>query len=236
MTYSTKLDGWAAALEDVGKINLGRKLRNDTRNREEALCCLEDAGLPTYDREVVGLREFSEKSREVLSRIPREQYYVTLLPHQNHLQRYSKSGLAPQEVLSFVSKSVDLERVLDDYDLVIQEFEKNAYGGTIVSDGTNVVLEMAEGKQSQIARGTADKLLQAEKREHGFKYSTDEPHIRKLMWSVLKQLRTDNQETVHGAEFLKGYFEFALTESPKQEGLRLVFFDYQTGESYLKLI
>ena len=231
--YSKKMDGWADALKDRGYSKLAGQLITDMGNRGSALKVLEEMRLPTYRHAVVSADRFLEDPESILSGLSSDTYYITLLPKKPELQRYSKSGLTAEETVDFVK--FHASHNLQDYDVLLQEFETNSFGGTIISNEDCIHVELCKGKQSEVAYGTAQVMTATRGRfSPSFRYSVDDTETRGLIWGALQFIRErDEAERQTQVSFAKGYFEFAITQSSR--GMRFVFFDYNKSPSYTSL-
>ncbi len=238
---SGQIDRWISFIRELGErsgdkkqTKLANRLSSGTDDREHVLKELNTIGLPVYERIQIPLKEFLDDPDVTLDEFDHLFYYATLNPRNLNLQRHSKTGLSRQDLTRFIGSRIDTN-MIGKYDLILQEFEENVYGGTIVSNGDMIHIEMCEGKQSGVSFGYSN-VITGTKTGLSFRYSTDDPEIRKIMWDVLQHIRlNESSERQVDLRFRKGYFEFALTRTPIRPNLRLVFFDYQTSEVYTNL-
>jgi hypothetical protein len=238
--YETEMEGWIAALRDINEKELSERLLVNTGNRLEALLRLEQLGLPTYDRLSLSLEDFLDRPKLLLTEFNHPSYHAILSPRKSHLLRYSKTRLKKwDDIQKFVDKKIE-NKDRKNYYLILQEYEECIYGGTIVSNDKILHVDLCLGKPSGVSKGKAN-VITATKRNGpylpSFSYSTKDDNLRSVIWDILQYIRFKDYKSERQTDitFLKGYFEFAVSDKGIKKGLRIAFLDYNTSAPYTNI-
>ena len=137
----------------------------------------------------------------------------------------------PMEIVQFIQEKI--VNAYKNYYILISEFESNKYGGSIMSDGRKVNLEMCIGLQNQIAYGTTNVIgctINSLNKKSFYNASDEEINIMEKVIEYLELNSTADQD-----RYLKGYFEFAITTRQDGDDLRIVFFDFKNDVAYYNI-
>ena len=244
MYIDRSMIGWIESLRRVGGDHSARQILANAAGDFESL---EALGLPCLDSRMFLASEFDQRIAQLHSEFLYERYFLVLTPILPGLTKYiypDCPSLDKAEEFIF-EKLGQLSR---QYTVKLFEFEPNVYGGTIICNNDIVIVEMAEGIQSEVAYGTV-KVISAclTNFQISTRYSTSNSDQRELLWAVLKAIsRTqealltdliENRETIdlRGYHFLKGYFEFVYTQSVARKGLRLAFLEANKSDLYCNI-
>lgn len=191
---------------------------------------IERAGLPTYHRILVPPQKFVKNFDTYKSSFLFPQYYAQVYPQISGLKKYSVMGVTDlAEVISFLYENIADN--FSQYILLISEFEKNVYGGSVMSDGSRVMVDLTEGLQNQIAYGSKASFSCVAEESGKISFSGEYTEFVKEMFMEI----LDSIVILGSPEkqrFLKGYFELAFTQKLMEEDLRLVFFDYKADPRF----
>lgn len=234
--YHRNIQGWIAALNYSGENQLATEVEKDDGVKSEALKRAALIELPVYQSKTLKLARFLEHPEATLQNLQYPLYWASLLPLTASLAKRTKLGLGREELLDFAQQ---YKKSKDDYNILLSEYARNVFGGSIISNSDIVYVELARGDQINVAQGLTGKgdlfIAKRGKDNISFSYTFKDPNIRQLIWETLQYIRRRDyeQERETDIRFLKGYFEFALTELPGRSALRTIFLDYKTTPSFV---
>lgn len=227
--YSDNINGWANALRDCGAVDLSRELIEANGTKPEALERLRQAGLPVQPSLLLNFPDFLKDPQTILKKFEFPLYWTSLLPKDPTLKKYTKIGINSSEVIDFAK---EYQALSPSYEVILNPFEENVFGGNIISNSEMILIEMGRCNQTDVAQGRVlpKDLVSAEKKlgSQRFKYSDHDPKIRRIFQRVLRYIK-------HEDKFMEGYFEFAVTSSPKRKTLGITFFDFKTAPIFLNI-
>ena len=166
------------------------------------------------------------------------QFVIRAIPKTKDLPRRYKIGVSSFEAcILFLAETIhpSNEKL---YDVFLTEHEATNKGGAIISRKEDVLIEIVEGSLDRFSHGEVNPLAGghfAFHRHHHFKsmqWTTEDKELRRFMWRALGYLRRDEgseSELFPKIEFLKGYFEFVITERTNS----IKFLDYKINGAYL---
>lgn len=227
-TPGSNIHEWAQALKEINP-KLAAELSEE---RAVGVEKLDELGLPRYQRMTVPLNEFLSHSQELLSSLGSELFYIVLTPTTEGVIRISKSNLTAQEVVEFISLNVD-QQSIPDYDIVVQQYFDNVYGGCIVSNPNGqIYIEFTSGKQGPIAKGTKTPEFRVVRNEYNglFRYSFEDEHLRATIYNTLQLIPHSGEG--RNTFYTPGYYEFTLVREDASQTPFPVFFDYKNSEAY----
>lgn len=236
--YVANIAGWADAAKDSGLDEFSREVeRANQGDKAEVMRRVREAGLPVQDTLTLSMSEFLADPDGVMNRFKYSFYWGNVLPDVEGLRKASAVGFNREEMIEFVLKNQKLGR---NPQVLLNEFEKNIYGGQIISNPNVTLIEMAEGNQQKFAQGRDHGQIYRGIRRVGidpsFKYSTESVPHRQILWNVLSYIREDSVgQRATDIGFKPGYYEFAVTEAPDRESLGVTFFDYKTSPLFTNL-
>jgi hypothetical protein len=236
--YKKNMESWAAGFRDCGQHFQAQSMIDAIGDKGAILKNLKKMGLPTYDLVVLGLDMFLRTQDRVLDVMDFPMYWVTMIPLSSRLPKITRLGLSQSDVLDFAHENAGEQ---ENYDMLISEYENNVYGGNIHSKDGLVYLELIKGDQIHVAQGTVDAAdiyrAQRDDIHRGFRYSVDDPVMRDIMWKTIQQIRVKDsrEDGITNAEFMEGYFELALTNTPQRSNLRPIFLDHKTSPLFTNL-
>jgi len=222
------INEWAAALKRFD-MDLSKRLDEP---RSVGIQNIERLGLPRYQCETVPLTTFLSDPHRYLAKLGSRKFYIILLPVAPRFTRKSKAGLTEEGVISFVSANVPPSSV-EGYDIILQQFFENLYGGNIViqPDGT-VYAEFKEKKQAGISTGadTPKFIVESDTFTGSLRYDFTDPELRSLFYSVLSSI--SHEGASRERKYLPGYYEFLIVR--KDDGtVGPIFIDYRDNPAYL---
>lgn len=221
------LHAWAEKFDRIHMPEKKGKFDTDIRSDFGRISAM---GLPTYDRLILNPEEFLENIKQYEETFRYQAYYSQVYPQVSGLGKFNLMNFsALSELVPFLYEK--LGRYMNRYTLLISEFEENVYGGSMMSDGTRVFIDITEGLQNQISygNGAAYSCIAEDSGEVIFKdsYACSVVLLFEEILDSVIVLGSDSRMS-----FLPGYFEFAFTRKDKGDMLRLVFFDYKTDMSF----
>ena len=234
------LVGWGKKLMELGQGEFVKLIETDI---VEDFHLIKKLRLPTYDSYLIPVQEFLDRFSELNVSFIHEKYYLVLLPIREGLNKYSLTGFQKlDEAKEFIFENIS--KLIDEYMIRISEFEENAYGGSIMSTDEQIIAEISKGLQTGVAYGSAKvELAKISPFSKTVQYSSDNILLNQLLWKAISAIEVkqdsliaDNEKIgmsmLHGKFYFKGYFEFAYTDIPTRDHLRLVFFDLKLGKIY----
>ncbi|MBR9701677.1 hypothetical protein GOV13_02020 [Candidatus Pacearchaeota archaeon] len=227
---------------------------NDMRTYKlESMERLRKSGLPQYDWFECSYEEFKGENLELVNFIDKyldrgEGFCVRALPTKEG----GIKGFVRKPRLGFMDFGLMkdfLESKIKDndefYRVGLSNWEPSNYGGTIISDSNDAIIEInpeEKGGLRTLSAGKGNFSLGEFKHwgrnARNFKrmhYSTKDIHERKIMWKALQFLRKDlpsDSDTFPNISFISGFFDFVVTG--EKDNIR--FLDYKTNEAYLKFM
>lgn len=220
------LHGWA---EMFDKIHMPSKKGKYDTNICADFSRIEEFGLPTYYRILTEPREFIENYCDYEGKFKCHTYYAQVYPQIIGLKKYNIMNFSNlSNVIPFLNQNIS--GCMDKYILLISEFEENIYGGSIMSNGRKVLIDMVHGLQNQISYGNVatHSCIVRDNGDTFFKQCGSEE--KQLFFEVLDSISILGNSKKQW--YLEGYFEFAFTKSFKSNALRLVFFDYKPDPKF----
>lgn len=221
------LHGWA---EMFDKIQMPEKKGEYDTDIREDFKRIEAVGLPTYHRVLVEPQKFIENLNYYKENFRFAAYYAQVYPQATGLKKYNLMNFKKlSDLLPFLNENIG--KYMDRYLLLVSEFEENIYGGSVMSDGNRVTIDLVEGLQNQISYGNevAYSCVVKDNDELIYSGKCDEL-IRSLFVEVLDSISVLGNSKKQN--YLTGYFEFAFTKKSENVGLRLVFFDYKNNSKF----
>lgn len=203
--YSASFNGWMRSLEQNGQENFAYSLRKAYGNHIEALCTIQEMGLPVIPWVHSPLADFLADPSHLIASLPVVNHDITLVPRNEQEPLYFKRNVTLEGILTFVAnRSVNPGA----YDIILQESRKALYGGAILSQKDGLLVEMGAGGTSTVLHGekTVPYRLRKNPDDISCNYSTEDEEIKQLLWqSVLPLYRHRDAQ----GDFLPGYFEFS---------------------------
>jgi hypothetical protein len=222
------LHGWATEFSDINKNWLGMFEANVISDYKR----IDAYGLPTYKKCFYEVELLMKDINTFICKFDYTNCYIQLYPKISTLKKYSKMGITdPIEIITFIEEKVS--SLYKNYFILISEFETNKYGGSIMSDGRKLYLEMCEGLQNQIAYGTTSVKCCTISNLNRKSFSNTSDHEKCIMENVISYLELNS--TLSQDKFLKGYFEFAITTDQDGKKSRIVFFDFKDDKTYYNI-
>lgn len=223
------LHGWSKNFETINKNWIGMYEADVKQDYQR----IENYHLPTYVRKFFEAAELVSNFEACAEQVPYNAYYIQLYPKIISLPKYSLTDFKEVEkVKEFIIEKVGDK--LEYYFVLVSEFETNIYGGSIMSNGYSVYIDMCRGLQNQISYGAENSIgckLQYEKISYSENAGKLEQHIFHCILSALRV-----RAGVDNPKFLKGYFEFAITKkNPDDQFYRLIFIDFKTDSQYYNI-
>lgn len=213
------LHGWA---ENYGVIDKQDKVGMFDTDIQADFKRLEKSGLPTYKRLILEPIQFLLNKNYYVQNFKYESYYAQVYPMSTGLKKYNLMGFNDlEDIVPFLSNNI--KGLYDKYLLLISEFEPNVFGGSVMSDGKSVKIDMVRGLQNQISYGKAADCSCIVDANSNIEFSCSGKLEKRLFFEILDSLRIYNDED----KYMKGYFEFAFTSKSGTGSLRLVYFDYK---------
>ena len=220
------LHGWA---ENYGQIGLSTKIGVFDTDIQSDFYELQISGLPTYKRIVLSPNDFLNNIKKYKEEFIFDSYYSQVYPLANGLKKANLMNFKNiDDVIPFLKKNID--GLYDKYLLLISEFEQNIYGGSVMSDGNSVKIDMLNGLQNQISYGKAAEYTCFVNENGSIRYINCRILEQQLFLEILDSLRIFNRKH----KYLSGYFEFAFTSKTGIDNMRLVYFDYKKQIHFYK--
>lgn len=223
------LHGWSKSFDVINKNWVGMFEADVQKDYQR----IEDYHLPTYQRKFFEAAELVSNFVACAEQTPYDTYYIQLYPKLIGLPKYSLTDFQEiEKAREFIIEKVGDK--LEHYFVLVSEFETNIYGGSIMSNGYSVYIDMCKGLQNQISYGAENSIgckLQYEKVSYSQNAGKFEQYIfQRILMSL--RVRAD----VDKPGFLQGYFEFAITrKNPDDPFYRLVFIDFKTDQQYFNI-
>jgi hypothetical protein len=223
------LHGWSKHFENINKNWVGMyeaDIINDYRR-------IDKYGLPAYKKYFYEVSDLMSDFSSFEKKFDFSKCYIQLYPKKVNLPKLSQMDFtSAKAIYDFVFSKIRSQ--YSDYIILISEYEPNKYGGSVMSNGETVYIEMCRGLQNQISYGNSDtigcSLIHGEIHQW---HNASEPE-KQIIRQILSALNILSDST--GSEYLQGYFEFAVTESINNPGkLRLVFIDYKDDQAYVNI-
>lgn len=188
-----------------------------TVNQPEDMERLHSSGLPFYDfllidgknfeNEKQGIKEFSEKH---------EKKWIRISNKTDKGERYYKLNLKSlEEIVCFIES---LKINISNFNIQLFEFAENKFGGNIVSNNESLKIEIIASTQERVSRSN-EKFFHGQTNATG-SLSFFEENTPKEIADAAK--KTIEFLRISRNEFIKGYFEFAISEKGK-----IYFLDYK---------
>lgn len=228
------ISDWIIALEKAGFKEEAAALHSDKLQDYKRL---KESGLPTFEDLILPFHEFKEGNASLEGFLRKhDNFVVRAIPNTRNLPRRYKIGVKTfvefQEFLLENINSGDEEK----YQIFITEFEPQNMAGAVISRGEDVLIEIARGNLDAFSHGQTNPIACGHFAFHGYnhyksmQYTTNTPHLNKLLWNVLQCLRTDTriEDFIPEIDFMRGYFEFVITEKGS-----IKFLDYKLNDAYL---
>jgi hypothetical protein len=226
------INDWAEALRGIDSHELSMQLNE---KRSVGFDNLEKLDLPRYKKKTMPLDNFLKNPGDALLEVQSDLFYITLLPKIDGLSRFSHSGINGQQVLEYVKENISQDAV-NNYDIVIQQYFKNLYGGNIIvnSDGQALV-EFAAGKQSPIAKGSKNPefFVGNDGLTNSFKYSFEDESLRKTIYQMIQTIPHEGES--RETKYRPGYYEFILVKKDEESPAEPIFIDYKEINSSYRL-
>jgi len=216
--YEANLSDWQHAITDIG-LKLKAVISDKKKGRER----LKRLNLPSYKASKATLMDFLREPEKYFNLIGSKKFYISLEPIDDKHARYSACDLTGEEVIEYILNHLQ-EQDTSQYDLVLQEFFENMYGGTmVINDNGSVFIEFVRGFQGQIAHGRKEPefIAKYDPLAGLMKYSFEDPNLKEALYKALLCIPHRGQE--RNMVFEPGYYEFSLVEGPI--GLRPIFID-----------
>jgi hypothetical protein len=227
-SVGSNLNQWANALRDTSP-EIARVFGENRKNGFEALDSLD---LPRYKRVQIGLTDFFANPQGAFDELGSTEFYVVAQPKSDSAGRISKSGLSAENVLNFLNHHIGHENV-EDYDLTLQEYFQNLYGGNIIINSNGqIYAEFKRGKQGPISKGTStpEFFISRDQYVGLFRYSFEDTELREAMYRTIRSIpHYGSGRTTH---YHPGYYEFALVERTSDAIMTPIFFDYREGKLF----
>ncbi len=206
---------WFKKAKEKG-VPLGKYL---VINQPQDIDRLHNSGLPFYDFILIDGKDYNEKKeeiREFSKKYPKK--WIRICNKNKKDERYYKLDLETyDDIISYIeSLNVDI----GNFNMQLFEYCDNKFGGNIVSEGDKVVIEIIAGTQGLVSssgepffHGSMDALgnLTFFEKEVPEKF-------RITAKNVINYIKISRNE------FLKGYFEFIVSDKGK-----IYFLDYKLG-------
>ncbi len=225
VSAGANLNQWAGALA----ISHPAASRSLGENRLSGLEALDSLGLPHSNRCVSALTDFLNQPDYYFGKMTSEQFYIIAQPVNNSAGRISKSGLDREQTVAFLKQQIQPESQ-SQYGLILQEYFKNIYGGSIVINSNGRIHgEFKKGKQGPIAKGTAtpDYFVTRDPYHGLFRYSFEDPELRTAVYRAIQHI--PHYGSGRDTTYHPGYYELALIEKYNDAPLSTIFFDYRKG-------
>lgn len=223
------LHGWSKNFDKINKKWVGMFEANVKQDYKR----IEEYGLPTYQRMFFEALDLADDFNNCISKILLERYYIQLYPKSANMPKYSLTDFTdPFEIQNFINKKISDK--LSDYYVLISEFEPNIYGGSIMSTGNEIHIDICEGLQNAISYGTAISI--SCKVIYGEIMQTDTlpPEMLYIFKQILSSIKLCVPSSTN--EYLEGYFEFAITQKKLDiNTYRLIFIDYKMDRIYYNI-
>lgn len=191
-------------LRDFLKINLRKDIER-----------LDQSGLPHFDHiEVDGAGDWQNEVRSFFKKYPF--VWTRMINKENPSERVSKIGIkSPEDYFSFVEEQ---KKDVTRYFFQLFENCQNQFGGNILSKNNQIIIEMAVGSQDIVGKSKG-KIFHGELNPHGrLAFSEETPDgMPEAANNTVRYIRLGKDE------FLKGYFEFIVSDTGK-----VYFLDYKT--------
>lgn len=221
------LHGWA---EMFDKIQMAERRGGYDTNICGDFERIERFGLPTYNRLLLEPEKFINELKIYEQSFKFPAYYAQVYPQAMGIKKFNLMNFSQlSDLIPFLKQNI--EKYMDRYLLLVSEFEENIYGGSAMSDGSRVVIDLVKGLQNQISYGNGA-LYSCTANENGISALSgiDDDKVIYLFEEVLDSLTILSSSKRQC--YLKGYFEFAFTRSTGNSQLRLVFFDYKADARF----
>jgi hypothetical protein len=221
------MSDWVNALE-----NLGVEPGELVEGRKAGLKGLEELHLPHNPTITVSPADFFRNTEGILKEVGTPKIYIALVPKDPQYPRYSYGGLYTNRAASYVGEKIP-RNLRQFYNIAIQPFYENVYGGNIVTqpDG-GVFVEFTKGKQVHVARGkvTPEYTITRDQFTNSLKFSFEDPVLRDLMYTTL--LAIPHSGSGRELTFTPGYYEFALVQKTDNGPLEPIFLEYRDSAIY----
>ena len=224
------MSDWVNAIEEKTHAEAGEFIEG----RASGLQGLRDLNLPHNETITVAPRTFFQNANAILDQVGTPRIYMALVPKDTDHPRYSYGGLYRNRAIEYVAEKIP-KKDREYYDLAIQPYFENIYGGNIViqPDG-GLLVEFAKGKQAYVARGkTAPEDLKTITRDPylgSLKFSFEDPKLRDILYDTL--LAIPHTGTGRELKFTPGYYEFALVDKANNGTLEPLFLEYRNNAIY----
>lgn len=225
---SNNLNDWGAA---VGDLNPGLAEVLSAR-RSVGFEGLDRLNLPRYERTTLPLPAFLDDPASTCGQLGTDEFYFTVQPTREGLPRFSKAGFTCEQVADYAREKV-AEADRGAYDITVQQFLENLYGGNIIinPDG-RVYTEFRTGKQGPVSKGNAPIEFTAKRSPYTglFKYSFEDEELRRAVYATVQTI----PHTGEGREvqYHPGYYEFVLVRRKDDTPMTPIFIDYREGETF----
>lgn len=227
MAKSDNLLSWSNRLKHFNPL-LAQEL---IENKHKGQKTLEILNLPHYKQITASLVSFLNDPQSYFKKIKSDLYFIILKPLSPALNRFYQLGMTKSEIIPFIKKTVSKE-MLSQYQILFSEFYLNIYGGhIIVSEYSNLLLELVEGEEIGLAYGkkTPKYIVSRNPFTGFFKYSFIDRKMRKILYQTIYCL--PHKGSSPQTEFHPGYYEFILYCDPHQQ-LKPIFIDYSDNPLY----
>lgn len=230
------MSDWIIAMESFGLRELAKAFHSDKLQDYKRL---KESGLPTFDDFIIQYKDFNKRNLSLENFLAiYESFVIRAIPNTKDLPRRYKIGVHSfEECQEFLAKNVPSGKE-DKYSVFLTEHEPTNLAGVIISRPQDVLIEVAQSGLDELSHGKVTPSVGhfAQHYYNHFKsmrYNTKDMAQRQLMWRALQYLRKDlssDSDLFTNTEFLKGYFEFVVTEKTS----KIKFLDYKINENYLK--
>ncbi len=186
-------------------------------NYPKDLARLHSSGLPFYDLIIIDGEKYEKEKIRIFSK-KYKLNWVRVYNKNKKGERYYKLNLKNyDDIISFI-ESLNIN--LKDFDIQIFEYQINRFGGNIVSENNKISIEIIKGKQELVSRSYEPFFHGAINNTGRLNFlEKDVPKkIKAAAEKVIKHIKIERNE------FLKGYFEFVVSDENK-----VYFVDYKLG-------
>ena len=217
--------------------------------KREDIQKLRGLGVPVYDDRSWDYLDFTRENKELGEFLESyDGFTVRIIPaeHRKDLPRRYQVGVFSFEECERFFRRKDVKKVLkdnvEDYSVLLSEWEPQNASGVIFSKGEEVLIEITYGRLYELTGGKVNPdghglLVHRDENHKAMKYPIGGAEEKKLMWEALQPLRRDlpNLEKpiqeghfCPSFNFMEGYFEFVRTKRD-----RIIFIDYKDNPAYL---
>lgn len=195
---------------------------------------LKKLDLPRYFSVKLDYLDFLEEPERFVENHQSKTYYVAMLPKvkESGMERHSRVDVALEDIEKFVHQRIcpTLHR---DYDIVVNEFWENLYGGNIiVNEDGKLVIEFKKGLQMPIAKETKkpDYIVWRDEFTNSFKYSFDNFELKEVVYRTINSIPHSGEG--RDVKYTPGYYEFTLVKKSETSLLEPIFFDCRLNSAY----